>query len=453
MKVLFSPVGGTDPISNFKDGAMLHICRYYKPDKVYLYLSGEMCTIEDETCAYTYCLDQLGSLLNHTFEYEIIRKEEMTEVQVFDIFVTEFQSELRKIEEKEKRIQEFYFNVSSGTPAMKSALLMISILSDGKYIPIQVDTPQRKMNPRIEEQLQENPAEKWELNEDNTENTENRTTIASSNNWIFEIKKEIISQNIRDYDYVAAIRVLQQAKRYDSKIYRLLKAADFRLKMDFNSMDQCLKGSGYSFVPVKNFDFKSLVEYTLGLQIRIYKKEYADFIRALSPVMKDIYELVLQDNLKEQGIDLRSDLYKPKRNGGYRWDRNKLERYPEILCAFESKYGSGSFHYNDITNDNLAVLIETFVTDEILKERISYLRKIEKNCRNKAAHEMTTITDDTILDKKENLPMKQLKNKVLHTIKWILNLYLKDEYSDLDRIWNSYERMNDILQDELKLLM
>ena len=27
-KILFSPIGGTDPISNFRDGAMLHIVEY-----------------------------------------------------------------------------------------------------------------------------------------------------------------------------------------------------------------------------------------------------------------------------------------------------------------------------------------------------------------------------------------------------------------------------------------
>lgn len=42
MTVLFSPVGGTDPISNERDGALLHICRIYKPDIVYLYMSKEM---------------------------------------------------------------------------------------------------------------------------------------------------------------------------------------------------------------------------------------------------------------------------------------------------------------------------------------------------------------------------------------------------------------------------
>ena len=42
--ILFSPVGGTDPIAqdNCRDGSLLHICRIYKPDIVYLYMSHEM---------------------------------------------------------------------------------------------------------------------------------------------------------------------------------------------------------------------------------------------------------------------------------------------------------------------------------------------------------------------------------------------------------------------------
>ena len=40
--ILFTPVGGTDPISatNYYEGAILHICRHYMPDKVVLYMSN-----------------------------------------------------------------------------------------------------------------------------------------------------------------------------------------------------------------------------------------------------------------------------------------------------------------------------------------------------------------------------------------------------------------------------
>ena len=43
-RILFSPVGGTDPMSlyNCRDGSLLHICRVYRPEKVYLYMSKEI---------------------------------------------------------------------------------------------------------------------------------------------------------------------------------------------------------------------------------------------------------------------------------------------------------------------------------------------------------------------------------------------------------------------------
>ena len=41
-RILFSPVGGHDPIASYRDGALLHICRCYQPSVVYLYLSKEM---------------------------------------------------------------------------------------------------------------------------------------------------------------------------------------------------------------------------------------------------------------------------------------------------------------------------------------------------------------------------------------------------------------------------
>lgn len=42
MKILFSPIGTTDPVRNCRDGACLHILRHYHPDKVVLYFTAEM---------------------------------------------------------------------------------------------------------------------------------------------------------------------------------------------------------------------------------------------------------------------------------------------------------------------------------------------------------------------------------------------------------------------------
>ena len=42
MNILFTAIGMTDPISNYRDGSMLHICRYNEIDNVYLYISAEV---------------------------------------------------------------------------------------------------------------------------------------------------------------------------------------------------------------------------------------------------------------------------------------------------------------------------------------------------------------------------------------------------------------------------
>ncbi len=62
---LFSPIGNTDPIKYFYDGSMLHICRYYKPDVVYLYLSKEMMEYHKEDNRYVSCVPSVDTKIEH----------------------------------------------------------------------------------------------------------------------------------------------------------------------------------------------------------------------------------------------------------------------------------------------------------------------------------------------------------------------------------------------------
>ena len=47
-RVLFSPIGTTDPIRDCYDGGCLHIVRHYRPQKVVLYLTKQMAKLEDK---------------------------------------------------------------------------------------------------------------------------------------------------------------------------------------------------------------------------------------------------------------------------------------------------------------------------------------------------------------------------------------------------------------------
>ena len=42
MRILISSVGDTDPIRGFRDGALLHIARKYRPDKIIIIIQKEL---------------------------------------------------------------------------------------------------------------------------------------------------------------------------------------------------------------------------------------------------------------------------------------------------------------------------------------------------------------------------------------------------------------------------
>ena len=148
---LFSPIGNTDPIKYFYDGSMLHICRYYKPDVVILYLSQEMILHHEKDNRYVRSIELLGEKLGHTFEVRIIRDEQMVDVQQYDLFYHAFRGIIADIEEEMMPEDTLIVNMASGTPAMKSALLVMATLAEYRFLPIQVSTPKRRSNLEHEE--------------------------------------------------------------------------------------------------------------------------------------------------------------------------------------------------------------------------------------------------------------------------------------------------------------
>lgn len=175
--ILFSPVGGTDPISssNCRDGSMLHICREYKPDIVYLYMSREVLEKQEADDRYRYCLDNLCSLQGREMEYRQIERPDLIEVQEFDFFYHEFREIILDIMKDMDETDELLLNVSSGTPAMKSGLLVLMTLGEFPCKSIQVSTPERKMGEHSQRNYDVEIL--WELNEDNLPAHENRCKL------------------------------------------------------------------------------------------------------------------------------------------------------------------------------------------------------------------------------------------------------------------------------------
>lgn len=430
--ILFTPVGGTDPISAFNcyEGAILHICRHYRPDKVIMYMSKEVLDNQEMDDRYRYCLNHLAKLQNHAMEYEIIERRELTRVHEFDYFYQDFQEIIRNIYQTMDETDRLLLNVSSGTPAMKSGLLVLQTMEEFPADLIQVATPDKKMNEHIHKGYDVKTL--WELNEDNQPGAENRCKEIHCPSLEKIKKEEMIKKHILAYDYRAALVVADTMPAKDTMKYRnLLELAADRLLLDFSSVDRIAKERNFHCIPVQSSSDRMLFEYTLNLDIRLKKGEYADFIRAITPLFVDLFELILK---KQCRIDINDYCEQIKRDKTYirRWSEEKLQG-TKVKTVLDQKF-SGSFSAKDIYSVHLKALIEHFSQDNSLKELISNLRRVEEKLRNEAAHDMISVTEKTI-EMKTGFTAARIMKMVRRAFQYT-GIAIKEKY------WDSYDSMN-----------
>ncbi len=425
--ILFSPVGGTDPISltNCRDGSMLHICRNYNVDKVYLYMSEEIIINHKADNRYIYCLEKLMELKHRFFEYEIIERPSLKNVQEFDFFYKDFRNILVKIFSEMDKTDTLLLNVSSGTPAMKSALLVLKTLGEFPCKLIQVNTPEKAMN----ESRHKNYDVKvlWELDEDNGDCCENRCMEIHCPTLSALKNQEIIKKQLLTYDYQAALSVAENMESDFSGSYiDLLRMAYFRLLLNFKEVDSILKKYSFDFLPVRESSSRKYFEYALNLDIKLKRREYADFIRATTPLIVDLFEIILR---KQYKIDIND--YSKITKKGREWDSYKLKGTQVLSVLLDI---NPNFNYGFIYSFQLRALLNYYSNNPSLKKLIDDLRFIEEKVRNLAAHQIVSIDDDKIREltgfSGENI-MNKIKQAFLYT-----KMNIKPEF------WDSYDQMN-----------
>lgn len=451
--ILFSPIGGTDPIASSTeyDGSMLHICRYYKPDKVYLFLSNEMLARQKNDDRYRLCIEKLGEKLDHKFEVDCIEAEELHEVQDYDEFYKRFKPIIQDIQKDMQDDDRLIVNVASGTPAMKSTLLMLAVMSEGKIIPVQVVTPERTINfhPGKDDDMYDVDYY-WEHDCDNDESAENRCKQVDCPSLTAILKKNILVRQVRSYNYASALMLGNEIRDYISdKAYYMLELAVARQQLDLNKVTRISQQFKFDIMPVKESSKSSIFEYALTLYVKMYRREYSDFMRAISPLLTDIFEAILKNNC---GIDIRGYCNEYP-NGNFKLVINKLNRTDEgreILSVLnECDDFRGDFKDSSLAAGNLKPILVHFLQDDSVKDSVTKMRAIESRIRNMAAHQIVSITDDKI---------KSLTNDALGTPMTIKQIF--DEIKKLvvaakvpikKADWGSYDIMNNKIEELLTM--
>ena len=246
------------------------------------------------------------------------------------------------------------------------------------------------------------------------------------------------------YDYSAALQVAKTIKKsaMDKGYYALIEMAKYRESLDYKkALEISLKEKAYCF-PVKDDKGIKLFEYALNIDVKRRRHEYADFIRSITPLFVDLFEMVLKH---ETGIDINNycKIVKKKKHSVRVWDFNKLNE-SDVLNVLNTKYKrNGGLKEGELSSDPLVELLKVFmpISKKDGIDLIYNLREVEGTVRNIAAHEMVSVTDDVIKNKtgfSSNAIMRMIEKVFSYT-----DLDIKNEY------WNSYDLMNQLIIERI----
>lgn len=385
MRALISAVGDTDPFRNFHDGALIHIARKYRPEKVILIFSEHTAKKQGniEKALFSIAPDYKPEVKTHD---SIISDNE---VHIFDVMFQRFSDILQEYYTKE---DEFILNLSSATPQIKSALFVINRLNGINVKAVQVSSPEHASNENIGHDNDENIDELIEVNEDNKVNFIDRTIEDNAEKFNQALLKKTARDFIEKFDYKAALDILDQLSDFPN-----LKSVREEIRDVVNCLSKQDVPKGLRHKKLKEEEQKILSAYlTIELQ-RERGNVSESFIR-----IKNLTEFILED-------------YIEKRNPGL------IDDY----CESIQKYYLSLFDYSKLLK----------ATREF-KLRKTIAPIIEMNSsRNTVAHSLSPLDSDAV--KQLGIAMKTLKTLV------------REQYHFSQSDFNFYQDLNKKLLTKL----
>ena len=386
MKILISAVSDSDPIRGFHDGALVHIARKYRPDKIIIVYSDKMLPNKERNNKVLFSISE-------NYRPEIIIHEKIIigeDVFIFDKMYDEFSKIINECYSKE---DEFILNLSSGTPQICAALFIINRLSGINVKAVQVASPQKGPNTEDKHDISEDIDDLISLNEDSTDQFVDRTLEDSAEKFSQDLMKKTIRDFITKYDYKASLELANQLPNFSGLKEARKKLQDIVDALDRQDIPQTFKNRKWSD------EKKKVLNAYLTIELQ---KERGNFSEGLIRI-KTLTEFILEDYIDN--------------------------RYPGLLDRYvdeSEKYFLGIWDYSKILKEK---------REWTLYNQIKPMINMNTS-RNTLAHR---------LDPLQSEELRQL-GSVLKNLKALV----KEQYQFNEKDFNFYKELNKELLELLK---
>ena len=400
-KVLFSPLGYHDPTSkDGHDGAMLHIVRHYAPSKVYLYFTKEM-LVKKQECE--------AAIKN--FNAEIIVKSNDTAIVEnaadFDAYHDAFSSAIGLIREENPNA-DILINVTSGTSQMTLVLCAEVLANKEELFAIQVDNPTYNNEP----------------------NRCKEPGLLGLRKSVFKLQ---ITDMLNKWDYTGAYSLLMSSKvRFSKRLEALLQHGYCRSieqnEVALQIAKDSLKDISEYLYPCKDEHSSAALDFYNVLALKRERGEITDFTLRACAFAE--YLLVNEEKMRT----LFESIAKKNEKGRWMWDLEKAEQnHPELIKKLKKKGHDFKLGFNTFTLGKLARYCEIADYQQLFNDDI-------RDLRNKAAHGMSPITEDVLLEHFSNGSLE---------IQSLIETYITRIYNPPPESFEIFEYINNEIVSEL----
>jgi len=309
------------------------------------------------------------------------------------------------------------FNASSGTPVMKSAW---AILQTADYAP---------------------HSNVWQIRHpDNKQLNQERVFTTNLNSLKKEFELQILSQQIKNYNYSSALLTIKNSTLYHPKIEDAIIYGKLRLAFDFNKAynqvdrhnDKVMKTLANELGALRQKNLLALIkEVYFKASVKLKQNEYSDFLVWLVAFHENLLKYLLIKRFLDESQwgnrkwqDIQIDIINKIKD----FDHGNLQK------RIEQEYPNLRFLNIPVM---MRILQYDSYYDSKLIERINVLDKYVKD-RNLFIHEITRINDiekpedleraifkilQQLTKMPENNPFDDLNRIILHNLKILSNKY------------------------------
>lgn len=421
MSVLFSPIGNSDPWRSGRDGAMLHIIRHYKPQKVVLFFTESLWEGNDIRDGHkNYDWETIIHTISPNTEVsKIIRK--IDNAQDFDSFKEEFHYSITTIEQQYPE-EEILLNVTSGTPQMEATLCLEYIVYPDSKKCIQVSTPEKSSNANLSYDNPQNTLEQLE----NVNHNESLSEARFKEIEIISFREAMIRSQllslIDNYDYEGALNLisLQTSFRNKRKLVQILDEITQNIKTHKVFPDIQNKYSDETQA--------KLLFHFLLLQMRFKRGDIAEFLIRVKSIAEYIAEYQL--NQKHPNI-IEYQRGIPKLNS----------EESSFLLLFKRHMKESKMEFKIDSPLGLPAYVNIF---KVLDPKLTFTSDLDKvlkinGLRNSVAHRLEAIN---VNDKSNKKTLKNSMNSIKSLLGFVFPQINQEDYNYFE---NKNEEIRNIL--------